>query len=214
MIIIIVLFLLLIAEVEGVMAPQLAVATGYGPQTTFDTPVPLGQVPFPDVLPLPRALLAGSTTGSSSMAAASSTVIPPSSDQLTGEVVLPAALAAAAAAGDAVFLSHPSRDVFDLALRRYSATANEALTALHRGDLVSSTLPRNLHLQSQLPNNQQMSVVGCSSRGVYTGAATLGRPSRECQPTQKPGVRWNPSVQMIPPTSMECPSSQVLKEAS
>lgn len=232
-----------------VVPPQLAVAGGYGPQSTFDTPVPLAQVPFPDVLPLPRTLLSGS---SSLVAQATLSA----SGQLPSEVVLPPPISAS----DGVFLAHqqtvppaslpPIRDVFDPALRRYSTAANEALTALQRDELVSFTLPRNLHLhqatgsQLQRPNQQHspllqqqqqqqslqqqqqqqlaiQQIQPASSSRLYGGAATLGRRPRDRQltTTQRPGVRWNPAVQMIPPaspsvTAASSPTSQELKEAS
>ncbi|OQR80170.1 nephrin-like [Tropilaelaps mercedesae] len=211
-----------------VVAPQLGVAANYGPQSSFDPPLSLAQVPFPDVLPLPRTLLSSpSSTATQPLLSASG--------QLPSEVILPPSLST-----EGTLRSHrqhptslPIRDVFDPALRRYSTTSSEAITALQRGDLVSSTLPRNLHLRQQIPQqrahqqqqaqqhqqqtNQQMSTGSASSSRVYGGAATLGRPPKD-RPTmtQRPGVRWNPAVQMIPPTAtaVACPTNQGYKQAS
>ncbi|XP_022662859.1 nephrin-like isoform X2 [Varroa destructor] len=232
-----------------VMPPQLAVADGYKLHSRFDTSVPLTEVPFPDVLPLPRTLLSGS----------SSIVAQPTlsaSGQLPSEVAIPQPLSAT----DGIFLPHqqlppppmwlpPIRDVFDPTTRRYSTAANEPPTAVQRDDLVSSTLPRNLHLhqtaglqqqrtnqqqlqqqqpqqilpqqqQPQLANQQVQSAnTTASSSRNYGGAATLGRQPRNRQTTtQRPGVRWIPAVQMIPPVAASVtacnPTSQGLKETS
>lgn len=231
------------------MPPQLAVADGYKLHSRFDTSVPLTEVPFPDVLPLPRTLLSGS----------SSIVAQPTlsaSGQLPSEVAIPQPLSAT----DGIFLPHqqlppppmwlpPIRDVFDPTTRRYSTAANEPPTAVQRDDLVSSTLPRNLHLhqtaglqqqrtnqqqlqqqqpqqilpqqqQPQLANQQVQSAnTTASSSRNYGGAATLGRQPRNRQTTtQRPGVRWIPAVQMIPPVAASVtacnPTSQGLKETS